>query len=163
VRVRWIHRLLLLALVPAFVACAPFGPDFGQGGAPSSFSSIGTVVPPGPADAQAQGQLMNAVSTATILSVDGGGFANFTPAAASQFDSSQKLVVGRPARVGVVSIDLASADAVVLSTKSGSGRFFCVSLRASQAFMATPVGGTVDAFGATSVEDCSGRDWVLSP
>ena len=58
---------------------------------------------------------------------------------------------GAPAKVNVVSIDLAASTEVVLSTKSTSGHSFCIA--------AAPTGtsyGNVDAAGATSAASCSG-------
>jgi hypothetical protein len=67
-----------------------------------------------------------------------------------------------PARVGVISINLASHDGLVMSTKSRSGRPYCISM-ASATGSSIPEGGTVDALGATSVRDCTGENWTSGP
>lgn len=63
-----------------------------------------------------------------------------------------------PAKVGVVSLNHAGVDGAVLSTRSRSGHVFCIALEKQAG---TPTTGTVDAQGATSVSDCSGKPWSL--
>ena len=62
------------------------------------------------------------------------------------------------AKVGVVSLNRAGTDGAVLSTKSRSGRVFCVALLTTGG---QPMTGSVDAHGATSIADCTGKDWTL--
>ena len=62
------------------------------------------------------------------------------------------------ATVGVVSLNHAGTDGLVRSTKSRSGRVFCVALLTTGG---QPMTGSVDAHGATSIADCTGKDWTL--
>jgi hypothetical protein len=157
--------LVLSGLVAITASCAPFG-EGALGGAASSesFSSAGAPVPVGPPDQQAQELLMMASSNATVASFDSGTFANIDVEALTSMDPSLRFAGDVPTRVGVVSINLASKNGLVMSTESTSGRSFCVSVTgASLASFSPPQGGTVDAHGASSPGDCTGRDWVSNP
>ena len=159
------RSLLVTALIGLTVSCAPFGEGIvGAGGASSSFSSVGVPVPGGSPDMRAQELLMNAFDEAMVVSIDSGSFAELDTQALLAMDPSTRVAGDVPARVGVVSIDLASADGLVMSTKSRSGKSLCIAAAApSLGSFAGPSGGTVDADGATSVADCTGRDWVSNP
>ena len=159
------RRLLLIGFATLTVSCSPFGEGpFGGGGSSSSFSSVGSPVPLGSPDQQAQELLMNVSSEAIAISIDGGTFASVDTTALSSMDPSVRVAGDVPARVGVVSINLASADGLVMSTKSRSGKTFCVSMTGTAvANFAPPSGGTVDAQDAASPTDCTGKDWVLNP
>lgn len=159
------RRLLLTGLAALTVSCAPFGEGaLGGGGASSSFSSVGTPVPAGSADIQAQGLLMNVSGEAIAISIDAGTFAALDPAALASLDPSVRVARDVPARVGIVSINLASRDVLVMSTRSRSGKNFCISVAGLDlSSFSPPEGGTVDAHGATSARDCTGKDWATNP
>ena len=158
------RRLSLIALAALTVSCAPFGEGALGGGGSSSFSSVGSPVPVGSADIQAKGLLMNVSGEAIVVSIDAGTFAGLDPAEILSMDPSVRVAGDVPARVGIVSINLASRGGLVMSTKSRSGRSFCVSVTGlALANFSPPEGGTVDAQGATAAEDCSGKDWVSNP
>jgi len=157
------RRLAPAVLAATTVACAPFGEGIVGGDSTSSFSSVGSPVPapPGGADMQAQQLLLLSLGDAIqASSVAGGTFAAMDPAALAATDPQIRAVGDLPARVGVVSIDLASDRGLVLSTKSKSGKSFCVSMTSTSGF-APPNGGSVDAHGATTVEDCTGANWMF--
>ncbi len=160
-----IRRPVLFGLAALTVSCAPFGEGaLGGGGSSSSFSSVGAPVPAGSADLQAQGLLMNVSGEAIVVSIDAGTFAGVDQATLTSLDPSVRVAGDVPARVGVVSINLASRDGLVMSTKSRTGRSFCVSVTGlALANFSLPEGGATDARGATSPEDCTGKDWVSNP
>jgi hypothetical protein len=159
------RRLSLIGLAVLTGSCALFGNGaLGGGGSSSSFSSVGTPVPVGSADIQAQGLLMTASGVAIVVSIDAGTFAGLDRQALTALDPSVRVAGDGPARVGIVSINLASGYGLVMSTKSRNGKSFCVSVAGPElASFAPPEGGTVDAHGATSAEDCTGKDWVSNP
>jgi hypothetical protein len=160
-----VRRVLPSILAAMTVACAPFGEGIMGGGSTSSFSSIGSPVPapPGGADSQAHELLLRALGDAIAVSGGAGGtFSAVEPSALTSADPQLRADGDVPARVGVVSINLASERGLVLSTKSKSGRSFCLSM-VSASGLAPPDGGTVDAHGATSVEDCTGANWMFEP
>jgi hypothetical protein len=158
------RRLLLIGLAALTVSCAPFGEGALGGGSSSSFSSVGAPVPVGSADSKAQGLLMNASGEAIVVSIDAGTFAGLDRQALTTLDPSVRVAGDVPARVGIVSINLASQDGLVMSTKSRRGKSFCVSVTGlGLASFSPPEGGTVDAHGATSAEGCTGKDWVSNP
>jgi hypothetical protein len=159
------RRLLLIGCAALTVSCAPFGEGaLGGGGSSSSFSSVGTPVPAGSADIEARNLLMNVSGEAIVVSIDAGTFAGLDPAALTSLDPSVRVAGDVPTRVGIVSINVASHDGLVMSTKSRSGRSFCVSVTGlALANFSPPEGGTVDAHGATSPGDCTGKDWVSNP
>ena len=144
-----------VALSATLTACAPLGAGPFGGGESSSFGSIGAPVG---ADAQAQDLLFGAWIAVTASSV-GGGFADVTPGTLHAFDQTMKVAGDAPAKVGVISVNHAGADGVVLSTKSGSGDVFCIAVTPD----GTPKTGSVDAQGATSVDDCNGKSWSPLP
>ncbi len=158
-------RLSLIGLAALTLCCTPFGEGaLGGGGSSSSFSSVGTPVPVGSGDLRAKDLLMNASGEAIVVSIDAGTFAGLDRRALTPLDPSVRLAGDAPARVGIVSINLASQDGLVMSTKSRSGTSFCVSVtRLELASFSPPEGGTVDAHGATSAEDCTGKNWVSNP
>jgi hypothetical protein len=164
-------RAMARRSVPAILAvlavsCAPFGEGvLGGGDSTSSFSSVGSpvAVPPGSADSQAHDLLLRALGDAIQAAANAGGsFATVDLKALASIDPELRAVGDVPASVGVVSIDLASKDGIVLSTRSRSGTTFCLSM-VSATGVAIPEGGTVDAQGATSVTDCTGKDWMFAP
>jgi hypothetical protein len=159
------RRLCLIGLAVLTLSCAPFGEGaLGGGRSSSSFSSVGTPVPVGSADLQAQGLLMNASGEAIVVSIDAGTFAGLDRHALAALDPSLRVAGDAAARVGIVSINLAAEDGLVMSTKSRSGKSFCVSVTGLElASFSPPEGGTTDAHGATSAEDCTGKDWVSNP
>jgi hypothetical protein len=160
-----VRGLVLSGLVAITASCAPFGEGVLGGGASSeSFSSVGAPVPVGLPDQQAQELLMMASSNAIVASFDSRTFADIDVDALTSMDPSVRIAGDVPARVGVVSINIAMDDGLVMSTKSSSGKTFCVSVTgASLASFSPPEGGTVDAHGASSPGDCTGRDWVSNP
>ena len=102
-------------------------------------------------NAQAQSTLTSALQAAQTYFSESSSYAGLTPTSAQGVEPSIRWTGGSPARVNVVSIDLAAPTEVVLSTKSTSGTAFCIG--------AGPTGtvyGSVDAAGATSVASCSG-------
>jgi hypothetical protein len=160
-----LRRVLPAVLAATTVACAPFGGGIMGGGSTSSFSSVGSPVPEpaGGADTQAQELLLRALGDAISASgMAGGTFAAIDPSALGSTDPQLRAVGDLSARVGVVTINLASDDGLVLSTKSKSGRSFCVSMTSASGF-APPDGGTVDAHGATNVKDYTGTNWMFGP
>jgi hypothetical protein len=161
---RAVSRLSPAFLVILAVACAPFGEGIIGGGSSSSFSSVGSSVPaPGDADTQAQELLFRALGDAISLTTStGGSFADVDGLTLGGMDPGLDVVGDVPARVGVVSIDLASHDGLVMSTRSRSGRSYCISMASATGF-SIPEGGTVDAHGATSVRDCAGKNWMSGP
>jgi len=150
------RRIIAIVALGALTACAPLGAGpFGGGDSSSSFGSIGAPVGP---DAQAQDLLFGAWIAVTAGSV-GGGFANVTPGTLHGFDPTMKVVGDAPAKVGVISVNHAGADGVVLSTKSGSGHAFCIAITSG----GEPKTGSVDSQGATSVGECTGKSWSPMP
>jgi hypothetical protein len=149
------RRAIAIVALAALTACAPLGAGPFGGGESSSFSSIGAPVG---ADAQAHDLLFGGWVAVTASSV-GGGFAGVTPGTLHAFDQTMKVVGDAPAKVGVISVNHAGADGVVLSTKSGSGHAFCIAVTPG----GTPKTGSVDAQGATSVDDCNGKSWSPLP
>ena len=136
----------------SLTACAPMGVGPFGGGASSSFSSV---APIGGTDQAAQSLLFTAwlATSASAL----GGVQDVTPGALRAFDPTMKVVGDAPARVGVISVNHAGVDGVIFSTRSGSGKAFCLAVTAD----GLPRTGSVDAHNATSVEDCGGKGWTL--
>jgi hypothetical protein len=149
------RRAIAIVALSTLTACAPLGGGPFGGGESSPIIPIG---PPQGANAEAQNLLFGAWVAVTASSV-GGGFADVTPGTLRGFDPTMKVVGDAPAKVGVISLNHAGTDGVVLSTKSGSGDVFCVAATAG----GTPKTGSVDAQGATSVEDCNGKSWSPLP
>jgi hypothetical protein len=68
--------------------------------------------------------------------------------------------VDGPSTEGVVTINLASGDEIVMSTRATDGQAFCIAGDASSGVGSGGViRGSVDATGATTVSDCSGTPW----
>ena len=143
--------------VVTLAACGRAGLPF-DGGASSEFSSVGSPVSQG--DAEAQALLLDVASGAMVIALDegGGGYDGLTAAQVSALDPSMHVVGDVPAKIGVVSLNHSGPEGAVLSTKSTSGRVFCVALTEQQPM---PKTGSVDAHGATSVHDCTGKRWSL--
>lgn len=152
------RRGIAVLALSVLTACGPIGVGPFDGGASSSFSAIAPVTPLGGPDHEAQSLLVSAWLTATATSL-GGGFGDVTPGSVRALDPTMDVVGDAPARVGVISLNHAGADGVVFSTKSGSGNFYCLATTADGA----PGTGSVDAHGATSVDDCSGKAWTPLP
>jgi hypothetical protein len=147
--------MIAIVALGTLTACAPLGAGPFGGGDSASFGSIGT-----PVDTEAQAQdLLFGAWIAVTASSAGGGFADVSPGTLHAFDPTMKVVGDAPAKVGVISLNHAGADGVVLSTKSASGGAFCLAVTHD----ATPKTGSVDAHGATSVDDCTGKSWSPLP
>ena len=100
---------------------------------------------------QAQSTLTSALQAAQTYFAESSSYAGLNPSSAQSVEPTIRWTGGSPARVNVVSIDLAAPTEVVMSTKSTSGTSFCIG--------AGPTGtvyGSVDAAGATSVASCNG-------
>jgi hypothetical protein len=100
---------------------------------------------------EAQTALTSAMQAAQTYFSESSSYAGLNASTARSVEPSIRWTGGSPARVDVVSIDLAAPTEVVLSTKSASGTSFCIG--------ASPTGtvkGSVDAAGATSVASCAG-------
>jgi hypothetical protein len=98
-------------------------------------------------DQAAQSALRNALASAKTYFVEGASYDGWTPAQGQSIEPSIRWAGSDPVRLNVVSIDVASGEQVVMSTKSASGKAFCVA--------DTPSGdvyGSVDASKAV----CSG-------
>src|SRR5205085_6472127 len=94
---------------------------------------------------QAQTTLTSALQAAQTFYSESASYAGLNPTTAQSVEPTIRWTGGSPARVNVVSIDLAAPTEVVLSTKSTSGTSFCIG--------AGPTGtvyGSEDAAGATS-------------
>jgi type II secretory pathway pseudopilin PulG len=105
---------------------------------------------------EAQSALTSALQAAQTYFSESSSYAGLNPTTAQSMEPSIRWTGGSPARVNVVSIDLAAPTEVVLSTKSTSGAAFCIA--------AGPTGttkGSVDAAGATSVASCTGT-WAMT-
>jgi hypothetical protein len=140
--------ITLLAIVP-LVACSK-----------SSNSTTSAVTESTAATAKqdlaAQSLLRDGFVTAMVYFTDDDTFSGYNPSIAHRIDSTLSFVDGQPAAQGVVSIDAASGNVVVLSTQSARGATFCV---AGSGASGPRSYGTVDAQGATSLAGCTGEDW----
>jgi Tfp pilus assembly protein PilE len=105
---------------------------------------------------QAQSTLTSAMQAAQTYFAESSSYAGLNPSTAQSVEPSIRWTGGSPARVNVVSIDLAAPTEVVLSTKSASGASFCIGAGPSG-----DVKGSVDAAGATSVASCTGA-WATT-
>jgi type IV pilus assembly protein PilA len=105
-------------------------------------------------DRSAQSSLRNAIAAADVFFTDGDTYAGWGPEVAGQIEPYLAWSSDAPTAVDVVSINLANAEQVVMSTLSASGQPFCIAKNVA------PGGGqylgTVDAVGATSATACAG-------
>lgn len=155
---RAIGVVVMMTVAASLAACTPAGLGPFGGGASSQFSSVGAAIDP--TDSGAQSLLLDASTVAMVIALDEGGttFVGLTAEQMRELDPSVKVVGDAPARVGVVSLNYAGDDGAVLSTKSKSGRAFCVTVTSNAA--SAPLAGSVDAHGATSLKACAGKNWL---
>jgi hypothetical protein len=100
-------------------------------------------------DKGAQSDLRNGIVVALVFAVDGGSFEGLTPREARSIDPS--LTYNESTTVfGEISIRQASATAVLLTTESATGTFFCAARLMDGSDTSL---GMVDA---TTVSDCAG-------
>ena len=106
-------------------------------------------------DKVAQTLLLSAMVASKSYFIDGATYAGFDPSAASAIEPALDWTGDGFATVGAVSIDLANGAQLVLSTRSQSGRPFCIADGGSTG----PISGSVDAMGASSAATCTGGSW----
>jgi hypothetical protein len=116
----------------------------------SSHTSGPLAAASGAQDEAAKSALENAVEAARTYAVSG-SFDGLTPGRGQSIEPSIRWAGDAPAKANVVSIDLAAGDQLVMSTKSASGKPFCIADDAGVA-----VYGKVDGAGATSATSCTG-------
>jgi hypothetical protein len=105
----------------------------------------------GAKDEAAKSVLQNAVEAANTYSIQGGTYEGWTPAQGRSIEPSIRWAGSTPARANVVSIDLATGEQLVMSTKSVSGKPFCIGDNAG-----VVVYGRMDGAGATTATSCTG-------
>lgn len=106
-------------------------------------------------DREAQADLRNAMVAAKTHYTDGSTYAGFDPEVAEFIAPSLVWYANTSASPGVISINVATDDDVVLSTKSGSGQAFCIAEH-DKLPGAGIYYGRMDAFGATDAMSCTG-------
>ena len=89
------------------------------------------------------------------MSTSNGAFDRVDKGSTATTDPTLKVLGDVPARVDVIGVDHIGSDGVVVSTKSSSGKVFCIAVPADP----IPITGSVEAQGATSISDCSGKAW----
>jgi type IV pilus assembly protein PilA len=104
----------------------------------------------------AQSNLRNALAAAKTYYTDGDTYAGFTETVGEGIEPSLDFEPDGAATVDVVTINLASADEVVMSTESSSTDDFCIGDNTLGPANAGTVFGSVDAVGAAAVTDCTG-------
>jgi len=111
---------------------------------------------------QAQSELRNGFVAAKVYFTDGDTYSGFDAgaAAALEIEPAVTFVGDEPASTGVVSINLARTDQIVMSTLSGDGEPFCIGEDLSTG---TTTFGSVDGVGASDASACSGDSWLSSP
>ena len=148
------HRLRAFAIATLFTAaltaCSALGfPGGGFGSGP------GSQAPPFHSGPDTKAQSLLASAWASVMSTSNGRFDQVDKGSISATDPTLKVLGDVPARLDVISVDHIGSDGVVMSTKSSSGKVFCIAVTADP----IPITGTVDAHGATSVSGCSGTPW----
>ncbi len=104
----------------------------------------------GAQDAASQSALESAVEAAKTYAISG-SYDGLTPGRGKSIEPSIRWAGDTPAKANVISIDLAAGDQLVMSTKSASGKPFCIADNAGVA-----VYGKVDGAGATAATSCTG-------
>lgn len=102
-------------------------------------------------DRAAQANLRNAIAAAKVYFTDGDTYTGFDPIAAASIEPSLTWTGDDPAFPGMVSINVASGNEVVLSTLSSSGQPFCIADSANVGITF----GRVDG----SFEECLEPSW----
>jgi hypothetical protein len=92
------------------------------------------------ADAKAQSDLRAALAAAKVLFADTHTYRGFTPVMANRIEPSLPFTTALKARVGRVGIRVATKAAVLLVTRSASGKVFCIADRSGRVTY-----GSVDA------------------
>jgi hypothetical protein len=138
----------------------PDGPGFPQG--PLTFKGDMAIqieqaaAPPetgaaGPTadDKKAQADLRSALVAAEVVLVDSGGYQDVSPRSLGAVEPSLEFNTASKARNGVISIRAASANSILLVTRSGSGQIYCLANSATSGVSY----GTTDA---KTVKNCTG-------
>lgn len=107
------------------------------------------------ADRDAQADLRYALVAAKTHYTDGSTYTGFDSEVAKIIAPSLVWYANTSASPGVISINVATDDDVVLSTKSGSGQAFCIAEHDELPNAGTYY-GRIDAFGATDAMSCTG-------
>jgi hypothetical protein len=142
------------ALMIALTGCAALG--LGSGFEGQAGSGPLTPIPGSGFGGNDTGQALLASAWASAMATaQPGGFASTTPADLARADPSLTVVGDAPAKVGVISLNHAGKDGLVMSTKGTGGGFLCIAVTSAS----IPTTGSVDAVHATSVHDCSGKPW----
>jgi hypothetical protein len=140
-------------LLAATLACLSLLLACSKGGQPSEDPAIAAIK--AAQDKVAQSLLLSAMVSSKSYFVGEATYAGFDPGAASAIEPGFKWSGGGAATVGSVSIDLADGPQLVLSTRSQSGRPFCMADGAPSGI----ISGSVDAKGASSAAACTGASW----
>jgi hypothetical protein len=106
-------------------------------------------------DRAAQADLRNALVAAKTHYTDGSTYAGFDPEVAKFIEPSLVWYANTSAGPGVISINVATDDDVVLSTKSASGQAFCIA-ELDEGPDAGTYYGRLDALGVTDATSCTG-------
>jgi hypothetical protein len=104
----------------------------------------------GAQDAAAQSSLESAVEAAKTYAISG-SYDGLTPGRGTSIEPSIRWAGDTPAKANVISIDLAAGDQLVMSTKSDSGKPFCIADNAGVVAY-----GKMDGAGATAATSCAG-------
>ena len=136
---------VVLVCLPLLVACSK--------GQPSEDPAIAAIK--AAQDKVAQTLLRSAMVSSKSYFLDRATYAGFDTAAATSTEPAFKWAADSAATVGAVSIDLADAGQLVLSTRSQSGRPFCMADGGATGI----ISGSVDARGASSAAACTGYSW----
>jgi hypothetical protein len=107
-------------------------------------------------DRSAQSDLRNTLVAAKTYYTDASSYAGFDPEVAETIEPSLTYYSNTPAVVGAISINLATDDDLVLSTKSESGQAFCLAEHDEGPSSGTYY-GQIDAAGAADAMSCAGR------
>lgn len=106
-------------------------------------------------DRAAQADLRNALVAAKTHYTDGSTYAGFDPEVAKFIEPSLTWYANTSAIPGGISINLATDDDVVLSTKSESGQAFCIAEHDELPDLGTYY-GRMDAIGSADAMSCTG-------
>lgn len=105
-------------------------------------------------DRAAQSDLLNAMAAALTYFVDADTYTGWNPNSAPQIEPYLEWSGDGPVEKGMVSINYATGDQVVMSTMSESGQAFCVAYDAASG--AGTLFGRADTDGATDTSACAG-------
>jgi outer membrane murein-binding lipoprotein Lpp len=106
-------------------------------------------------DRDAQSALRNALVAAKTHYTDASTYGGFDPEVGAAIEPSLAWYPDIPAVPGAISINLATDDDVVLSTRSETGQVFCIAERDEGPSQGTYY-GRVDGSGATDAMSCEG-------